>query len=515
MKKFNKPIKSIRAKLFIGVTCLVVFFVAFTIILNSFFLKPFYIFQKEKMLITASENIDSIYKGIVSDNYLEFEKMERNNGIKIVILDISNNLVYDSYRNFSEIGAEKGKGKDSNDELSSLELFANASLNDDGIAFKIAKDQRLNTSFLYLYHKLHTGETLMLSIPIQEITENTYISNTFLMFTGIITIILGIFVMFIYSKKFTQPILKLNKLAQNMSQLNFKEKYIVTSEDEIGELGNSINSLSMQLDASINELKQKNAQLELDIEKERKIDEMRKEFIANVSHELKTPISLIQGYAEGLKLNVAQDEEDKNFYCTVIIDEAAKMNQLVKKLLNLSLIDSGNVRLDKSKFDISELLQNVVNKFKTAFNQNGITAKIKNVDHDGQETNQQEEIFVFADMLMIEQVLTNYINNAINHVDQKKVIKLRIYNDNENSKNMVRIFVYNSGKPIPEGDALKVWESFYKVDKARTRAYGGAGLGLSIVAGIQKLHKSDYGLENVKDGVEFWFDIKRAKDDED
>lgn len=493
MKKFNKPfIKSIRAKLFIGVTCLVVFFVCFTVILNSFFLKPFYISQKEKMLIVASQSIDSIYKGIPINNYFEFEKIERNNGIHIVILGGKNTIVYDSYRNFSEV--QETSGKDVNDELESLRLFNNEPLNKQGIAFKIAQDQRLNTSFLYLYHNLKNGEKLLLSIPVQEITENAYISNTFLMFTGILTIILGIFIMFIYSKKFTQPILKLNKLAQNMALLNFKEKCVVSSEDEIGELSSSINLLSMQLDASITQLKQKNEQLEIDIDKERMIDEMRKEFIGNVSHELKTPLSLIQGYAEGLKVNIVEDEEDKSFYCGVIIDEAAKMNQLVKKLLNLSLIDSGNIKLDKTKFDIRELIYSVVSKLKPVFDQKGVPAVISSMD---------ESLFVFADKVMIEQVLVNYINNALNHVDDKKVIKIRI--DQNLSK--VRVFVYNCGKQIPEDEVPRVWESFYKVDKARTRAYGGTGLGLSIVAGIQDQHNNDYGLRNQKAGVEFWFDI--------
>lgn len=493
MKKFNKPpLKSIRAKLFIGVTCLVVFFVVFTVILNSFFLKPFYISQKEKMLFSATQSIDKIYKGDPSNNYFEFEKIERNNGIHIVIFDHKNNIVYDSYRNLLEV--QESKGKDLNDEIESIILFNNVPLNKQEVAFKIANDQRLNTSFLYLYHNLKTGEKLILSIPVQEITENAYISNTFLMFTGVLTILLGILIMFIYSKKFTEPIRKLNKLAQNMALLNFSEKCVVSSEDEIGELSSSINSLSMQLDASITELKEKNEQLQLDIDEERKIDEMRKEFIANVSHELKTPISLIQGYAEGLKVNVVEEAEDKDFYCKVIIDEAAKMNQLVKKLLNLSLIDSGNIKLDKKRFDIRELIYSVVSKLKPVFDEKGVNAVMYGME---------ESVFVFADKVMIEQVLVNYINNALNHVDDKKVIEIGI---NPNLDN-VKVFVYNSGKQIPEGDAPKVWQSFYKVDKARTRAYGGTGLGLSIVAGIQEQHNSGYGLRNLKLGVEFWFEI--------
>ncbi|MDF2880387.1 MAG: integral rane sensor signal transduction histidine kinase [Clostridiaceae bacterium] len=281
-----------------------------------------------------------------------------------------------------------------------------------------------------------------------------------------------------------------------MTELNFTEKYSVESEDEIGELGKSINSLSQQLDMSINELKEKNQKLSEDIEKERKLDEMRKEFIANVSHELKTPISLIQGYSEGLKVNVVDSEEDKNFYCDVIISEAMKMNKLVKSLLNLSLIDSGNLKLDKTKFNISSLLESTINKFMPIFNEKQIKLYV----------NAKEKVFVNADILWIEQVLVNYINNALNHVDNNLEIRINI----ENTNDKVRVKVFNTGKQIPEELCDKIWDSFYKVDKARTRAYGGTGLGLSIVAGIQKLHSNTYGVINMKNGVEFWFDLDKV-----
>jgi two-component system, OmpR family, sensor histidine kinase VanS len=220
---------------------------------------------------------------------------------------------------------------------------------------------------------------------------------------------------------------------------------------------------------------------------------MRKGFIANVSHELKTPISVIQGYAEGLKINVIEDEENKNFYCDVIVNEAKKMNQLVKSLLNLSLIDSGSSELEISVFNISELIEELVNKFLPIFNEKQVKLDLTKV----------RELMVSGDKLMIEQILVNYINNALNHINEKREIII----DTSKNESKARITMFNSGKQIPEEDIDKVWQSFYKVDKARTRAYGGTGLGLSIVAGIQKLHGNSYGVKNVEGGVEFWFDI--------
>jgi two-component system sensor histidine kinase VanS len=481
---------SIKTKLFIGVTCLVVFFVSFSIILNSYFLKPYYISQKKNMLIKNTNYIDSIYKEDFGDISLELEKIERNNGIHITIVDSNNNIKYDSM--LKRINDPREVRKQSQ-QVNIIEQFDAKELSTEGFVFKIAKDMRLNTDFLNLCHLLNNGDKLLLNIPLQEITESVKISNKFLMLIGLFTIIIGIIATLIYSKKFTEPILKLNKIAQNMSKLDFSSKYIVTSKDEIGELGKNINSLSEQLDISINELKEKNKELRADIEKERALDEMRKGFIANVSHELKTPISVIQGYAEGLKVNVIEDEENKIFYCDVIVNEAKKMNQLVKSLLNLSLIDSGNSELEISVFNISELIEELVNKFLPTFNEKQVKLDLTKV----------QELMVSGDRLMIEQVLVNYTSNALNHINEKRQISI----ETSINESKARVTMFNSGKQIPEEDIDKVWQSFYKVDKARTRAYGGTGLGLSIVAGIQKLHGNSYGVNNVEGGVEFWFEI--------
>lgn len=481
---------SIRTKLFIGVTCLVVFFVSFSIILNSYFFKTYYISQKKNMLIKNSKYIDSIYKNNFEEISFELEKIERNNAIHMTILDSNNNIKYDSMlkRDYSSSDIKRPWQR-----VNIIEQFGEKDLSNGQFAFKIAQDSRLNTDFLNLCHLLNNGDKLLLNIPLQEITANVNISNKFLMFIGLLTIIIGIISTHIYARKFTKPILNLNKITQNMSKLDFRWKYVVTSKDEIGELGENINSLSEQLDKSINELKEKNKGLRADIEKERSLEDMRKGFIANVSHELKTPISLIQGYAEGLRINVVEDEENKNFYCDVIVNEAKKMNQLVKSLLNLSLIDSGSSELEISVFSISELIDEVINKFLPIFNEKQVNLDLTKV----------KEVMVSGDRLMIEQILVNYINNALNHINEKREIII----DTSRKESKARVNIFNSGNHIPEEDIDKVWQSFYKVDKARTRDYGGTGLGLSIVAGIQGLHGNSYGLRNVEGGVEFWFDL--------
>jgi two-component system sensor histidine kinase VanS len=289
--------------------------------------------------------------------------------------------------------------------------------------------------------------------------------------------------------------LDLKEIAQKMARLDFSKKYSGNFQDEIGELGQSINSLSEQLEISISALTKANRKLQADIERERQIDEMRKSFISNVSHELKTPIALIQGYAEGLKVNVIDDAASKNFYCDVIMDEAAKMNRLVKQLLELAKLESGSLPLERENFDLGKLLEQVLKRNQLLFKET--QARL--------ETDLAATIYVNGDIDLIEQVVNNYLSNALNHVSGAKLIRV----SSELNGTKLRIKVFNSGTPIPEESLAKIWSSFYKVDKARTREYGGSGLGLSIVRAIQEAHGNAYGVSNVAGGVEFWAEFDR------
>jgi signal transduction histidine kinase len=288
-----------------------------------------------------------------------------------------------------------------------------------------------------------------------------------------------------------------------MSNLNFKRKYRINdSEDEINELGKSINSLSDKLEDTINQLKVSNSELERDIEEKSKIDEMRKQFISDVSHELKTPISLIQGYAEGLVENVISDEESKKFYAEVILDEADKMDKLVKRLLELMKLEYGDRKFNDKKFDILELINEVIRNQDKVLKEQNIAVEFK----------EKEPTYVYADDFYIEQVVTNYFTNAIKNVEEvngKKKIKISIVQSKEEDK--YRVKVYNTGKNIDQENLNRIWTRFYKIDESRDRSKGGTGIGLSLVKAIMTKYKNQYGVTNKKDGVEFYFDINKAK----
>jgi signal transduction histidine kinase len=311
--------------------------------------------------------------------------------------------------------------------------------------------------------------------------------------------ILSVFIIWIVSARITKPITELTKISEKMADLDFDTKYNSKSRDEIDLLGENINELSSALEKTISELKTANNELKRDIEKKEQTDEMRKEFLSNVSHELKTPLALIQGYAEGLKEGINDDDkESRDFYCEVIIDEAGKMNNMVKKLLDLNQLEFGYDVVTMERFDIVALISNFLTSAEILINQNGV-----NVKHDI-----IPPVYVWADEFKTEEVVRNFFSNAINHVNGDKIIEIKYRLIEQENSNKVRVSVFNTGEPIPDESLPHIWEKFYKVDKARTREYGGSGVGLSIVKAIMESMNQEYGVINYTNGVEFWFELE-------
>ena len=320
----------------------------------------------------------------------------------------------------------------------------------------------------------------------------------FLAIVGIVTILLGGITIWFITEIFTKPIEKLNKIARNIAKLDFSEEYkLLGTDDEFDNLGASINELSLELENIINKMKKDNIDLEKDIEKQSKIDEMRKQFISDVSHELKTPIALIQGYAEGLVENVNTDEENKNFYANVILDEANKMDKLVKRLLELMKLEYDDRDFNDKNFDVVELINEVIRISKVKLQEENIEVIFE----------EQQPIYVFADDFYIEQVISNYFTNALKNVKEvnsKKQIKISIEKSDEQGK--VRVSVFNTGDNISEENINRIWNRFYKIDSARNRENGN-GIGLALVKAIMSKYNNNYGVNNVKNGVEFYFEL--------
>ena len=368
----------------------------------------------------------------------------------------------------------------------------------DTYVIQQVSDRFAGMEYVESWGQLEDGCYFLIRTPLESIRESVSISNSFYLYVGIAIIAISGILIWIVTKRITKPISELTLLSTKMSELDFEAKYQSHSGNEIDELGENFNRMSAQLEKTISELKSANNELQKDIENKERIDQMRQEFLNNVSHELKTPIALVQGYAEGLKENISDDPESREFYCDVIMDEASKMNKLVKNLLTLNHLESGSDEVTMERFDIVTLIKGVLQSMDIMIQQ-----KEAKVSFAAEDT-----VYVWADEFKIEEVVTNYTSNALNHLAGDKEIEIRVLPDGDR----VKVTVFNTGQPIPEADLPKLWNKFYKVDKARTREYGGSGIGLSIVKAIMEGLHQEYGVQNYDNGVEFWFTLDRKND---
>ena len=349
----------------------------------------------------------------------------------------------------------------------------------------------------FLTDRSGARKAFIISMPLTNIENMSRVNGNVFVISSIVLLLLGGLAVFLCTNRITRPIRQLSDISRKMAELDFSARYEGDYSDEIGELGRNMNELSERLAVTYDELKVANEQLEQELQEKEHVDEMRKDFISNVSHELKTPIALIQGYAEGLK-DVKDDPESFDYYLDVITDEADRMNRMVRKLTTLNQLEFGSAEMTIASFDISEMAEDLVETSKKQIEETGAHVSVEGA----------RELWVLGDAFEIEEVLTNYYSNAFNHLMDPKNIVITI----EEAEDKCRVSVFNTGEQIPVEEMDKVWIKFYKVDKARTRAYGGSGIGLSIVKAIMEAHHEAYGVYNRSDGVVFWFELPLAKE---
>jgi signal transduction histidine kinase len=489
--------------------------------MNKTFLADYYQYNKVEILGSAYEKVNMIYKEanktIDSDEEsiddldeetqeamaLALERIESNQNLKLYVINASDIYLASGVLAIEYPPSRSLMDKQFEQLVDRVSTYLSGKTNshnrmkllkkeeDYGI-YKIY-DERMESYYIELFGQLDNGYLIYLRSNFESMQESVSISNKFLAYVGFGATLLGIIIMLLVTNRFTKPIHQLSDIAKKMAKLDFNVKYTVKSQDEIGELGTSINTLSEKLEETISELKSANNELLSDIQNKIQIDELRKEFLSNVSHELKTPIALIQGYAEGLIENINDDAESRNFYCEVIVDEASKMNKMVKRLLSLNQIEFGNNQVNIERFDIVALIKAVLNSTDILIQKKEAKVQFSNYP----------STYVWADEYMIEEVITNYISNALNHLDGDRIIDIKL----TQLTDRIRISVFNTGANIPDDDLDKIWIKFYKVDKARTREYGGNGIGLSIVKAIMTSLNRECGVINHTNGVEFWFEL--------
>ena len=472
-------------------------------IINSTFLERYYLREKR---IAITEMFDKVNSAAAS-NSIESEEFDEEvmrsagkESISLIVMDAESSMVKLHASDSETMGKRMwdnlfGETPDLSDRdtVSSRYYIVSCLADHENYQINIIYDSRMNTKTMELFGVLDDGSFCLLQSALESIHNSSAIANRFMGYIGIAISLLGALIALLLAGKITEPIRELTEISARMKQLDFSAKYKGKSRTEVAELGDNINELSEILERTISELKTANSELREDIEKKEKLEDMRQEFLSNVTHELKTPLALIKGYAEGLSEGVADDPESIRFYTEVITDEADKMNRIVAKLLSLNQLEFGKTQFSMVRFDIVGFIRGCLNNA-------GMLAQKKEIRVNMEE---RGPLFVWADEFWTEEVFMNYFSNAVNHCDGEKVIDIHF----EEKENCVRVVVFNTGKPIPEEALAHIWEKFYKVDKARTREYGGSGVGLSIVKAIMEQMHQDYGVINYDNGVAFWFEL--------
>ena len=487
---------SLRRQLTLCFTALIGALFLINYFVTSFFLESYYYMRKQQVLVDAYNMLN---ENITDEGGLEKEPMRElttvcvTNGISLVVVDHNNKILLRTMwtgsdlinlmlarLNGYQIGVDEGNVLEHNDSYT----------------IQRKEDSEVGLEYLEMWGSLDKDFYFMMRFNVEGVTENVRVCSEFIKYICLAGIVLAVVIVWLISRRVTKPLHELTELSKRMAELDFDAKYTSGGSNEIGQLGEHFNRMSENLEKAYSELLTANNELQQDIQKKQKIDDMRKEFLSNVSHELKTPIALIQGYAEGLAECINDDAESRNFYCEVIMDEASKMNTMVQKLLTLNQLEFGNDKIVMERFDLAMLLKNKIQSIAILAQQ-----KEAQISYSGKDS-----VYAWGDEFKIEEVITNYLSNALNHVSGAKKIEVCVEQDTE----QVRVSVFNTGEQIPEADIGQIWDKFYKVDKARTREYGGSGVGLSIVKAIMESLNQKYGVENRPDGVEFWFTLKNG-----
>ena len=439
--------RSIRARIAIAIIGVVIGVIALICILNTTLLGFFYTRHKMQNMVSAYGKIAQGAESgeLYGDDYqITLEKLSSNENLSILIMSSDGTVVLSSQDRIDYLLSQMYMtllGSDNDSFWGSLDT--------EDYSIKMIRDERFGEDYLVLWGTLSDGNIVMMRTAVTSMRESAEVTNLFLLWVGLASIgVAGLVAFF----------------------------------------------LSRIMERTINILQDENAKLTRDIELKEKAETMRKEFISNVSHELKTPIAVIQGYAEGLSDDVCDDPESRKYYADVIVDEAARMNTMVRQLLALNQLEYGDDNMNMEKLHLNELVSGVVSANEILAKDSGVDIQVSDFD----------ETYVYADEFFTEQVLTNYLTNAIHYAKDDKVVSIKtVQNDG-----LVRVSVFNTGDPIPDEAIEHIWEKFYKVDPARTREYGGSGIGLSVVKAVMDSFGQKCGVINYENGVEFWFELE-------
>lgn len=471
-KKWNKI--NVKMKLFLTSTLLIITSAAILYILMFIFLPRFYYKQK---MINLNKNIDSLIETIkdssIDEVKEELNDFSYNNNARIMIRDKYGDMLYSSSGKMNEDESEK--------------KFIKPNYKEDKKIMKPFLGDMIAVQRKFYYNKLNIECLLTLNAPMNFIMDTYRVMILFVPFMIIMSIIIALIGAMFYSKMISRPLLNINNLTKDMASLDFSKKLEVRGNDEISELSKNINELSENLEKNINELKS-------DVEKEREQERKRREFIATISHELKSPITIISGQLEGMIYNIGPFR-DRDKYLKKTYDTTKELQNLVKEILSISKIESYEFKANISNFNLSNLIFEILESQSYFIKEKEMIL----------ETKIEDNLIVKADKNLIKKAITNIINNAIKYSPKKELIKVNCFADND-----IRLQIINTGVMIDKDEIIKIFDPFYRVEKSRNRQTGGTGLGLYIVNTIINMHDNiDLNIESIENFVQFTLDFKK------
>lgn len=461
MKKKNNLKKYILIS-FVGFAAVIL---AFLWIFQVLLFGAYYQYTKTKTVENVAVKIEEMLKTEAYDTSLDMLAYE--NGVCIDILQDNINV-------YTSDTIDKGCLFDRKGSIYKYKNEFELSGRSSGMYMIV--NQVLNNKTLVYAKKLDNGVYLYINTSIEPVESSVNILTSILIYITIMVFIIAILISLYLSSSLSSPILNINKKARKLAKGDFSEDFEI-------------------IDSNISEIEELNETLEYAKEELSKIEEVRRDLLANVSHDLKTPLTMIKAYAE-LTKDFGGNEDKTKSNMDIIIEESDRLNNLVNDILDLSKLQSEMYDLKIESFDIIDLIKTIIKRFNIYYDQEGYDFIFDN----------NEELFVNGDKNKIEQVIYNLIINAINYTGKDKKIVIKI----KEGVNNFRIGIKDTGKGIDPEEIEKIWDKYYKNEKHHKRNKIGTGLGLSIVKNILLAHKFKYGVESKKGhGTEFYFDIPK------
>lgn len=475
---------------------LIIFTVIFLLvcigIVYFFFLEKRYFEQKETEYMDLARGFSLDYDGSVQESYDLIDEMEDKYGLNVIIADQLGIIQYTTVIKGNPWGGTAARWKNDNVYIPP---DIRQKLISGETAIYYSRNEKFGTELLNVAAPLMNSQILILEAELGHAKNVLEYMSKYYVITGMGALLLTFAIAYLISLKVAMPVSKLRYIAKRMAESDYSVKYTDDRNDEIDEIGESLNILSTKLESYSRQISGFNSILRDSVEKEKHSERKRQEFLSNVSRELKTPVSIIKDFATRLKKGRPSDSEETIYYYKVIEEEAVKMTDLISELLEISKLDKNGEYFNAENFDIISLIKNVTKRYEKEIAEK----KIKYI-----LCTKYDSITVRGDPYRIEQVVTNMLTNAIKHAGNEKGIAIKL----EKGQTRTLVKVFNTGENIPCEDLDRIWESFYRTGGETVREKGSTGLGLYIVKKILTMHKAGFGVRNIKGGVEFWFDIE-------